>query len=85
MKTTYYIESLVNGIPTIQGYYGQGELSYAKIKLVHSFKADMAQIVCLKGQYFGEGIHAYYMTYFGTDHTNIKFKRHKKSQLKVGL
>lgn len=78
---TYYIESLVNGVPTIQGYYGKGDLRYAKRDLVTHYKPNMAQIVCLKGPYFGEGFHVYFMTYKGTDHTNIRFKKHKKSTL----
>ena len=82
---TYYIESLVNGKgkpAEIYAYYKRGELKYAKQDLVMKFKSDMAQIVCLIGQYYGEGRHAYYMTYSGTSHHDIKFKKNKKNQLK---
>ena len=78
---TYYIESLVNGVPTIQGYYEKGSLYHAKHRLIMSYKPHMAQIVCLIGPYKFEGVHAYYMTYSGTDHNNIKFKKHSSSQL----
>lgn len=68
MITTYLIEDLKS--KQVLGYYKR--LWHAKLDLCNfedpnnrDFGATQYRILCLKGPYYGEGRHAYQVTYCG--------------------
>jgi hypothetical protein len=71
MKTTYYIETISDGV--LQYYYDT--LYSAKYDLVKMYKPECAKIVCLKGPYKYEGYHAYKLTYVFDKNRKPRFKR----------
>ena len=74
MITTYYIEKMSD--KTIMGYFtklgdAKKDLQIMDYSNPH-FRTNQYQIVCLKGQNFGEGFHQYKISYVG--HCFIKEK-----------
>ena len=68
MKATYLIESL-DGIQVF-GYFNR--LSDAKESLKENHKPNSALILCLKGNYFGEGWHKYRLKFNGSKFIKAK-------------
>lgn len=65
MKTTYLVENAQN---QVIGYYTQ--LCEAKSFLEKN--EPSGKITCLKGNYFGEGFHLYYLNYSGKKYNRTK-------------